>query len=308
MWLQFGWGSLGTARRRGLPVGVASQGPSLPRRFHHTIGRLVGGGGLSAGGAAGTLGLAPGFVFTCVCHGAAHSVATGSQESIPRQAVGAARPLRTWLGNRLGIAPALFPGQSACGDHLHPRGGGPDPSSAREEGRTICGIFKPPHLFPFLSSTSSSSSYFSSTVTRMYGMMCLDPALCSVFPQRAKDMGPSRLPARSPVSSMPCRQSESVALSARLILKIAKCRLLHVQDAGRKTRVIWGQDLSLQAAAAMQDRMSSVSSVSGDREAGRGCCGGKEGFVGAPCLKAPLTRPEIEDSGEQVPGGREVRV
>lgn len=131
MWLQFGWGSLGTARRRGLPVGVASQGPSLPRRFHHRIGRLVGGGGLSAGGAAGTLGLAPGFVFTCVCHGAAHSVATGSQESIPRQAVGAARPLRTWLGNRLGIAPALFPGQSACGDHLHPRGGGPDPSSAR---------------------------------------------------------------------------------------------------------------------------------------------------------------------------------
>lgn len=261
------------------------------------------GWGLSAGGAAGTLGLAPGFVFTCVCHGAAHSVATGSQESIPRQAVGAARPLRTWLGNRLGIAPALFPGQSACGDHLHPRGGGPDPSSAREEGRTICGIFKPPHLFPFLSSTSSSSSYFSSTVTRMYGMICLDPALCSVFPQRAKDMGPSRLPARSPVSSMPCRRSESVALSARLILKIAKCRLLHVQDAGRKTRVIWGQDLSLQAAAAMQDRMSSVSSVSGDREAGRGCCGGREGFVGAPRL-----RPEIQDSGEQVPGGREAQV
>lgn len=53
MWLQFGWGSLGTARRRGLPVGVASQGPSLPRRFHHTIGRLVGVGGCQLGAQLG---------------------------------------------------------------------------------------------------------------------------------------------------------------------------------------------------------------------------------------------------------------
>lgn len=141
------------------------QGPPGGRGFTRTFApkevspydwQVGGGGGLSAGGAAGTLGLAPGFVFTCVCHGAAHSVATGSQESIPRQAVGAARPLRTWLGNRLGIAPALFPGQSACGDHLHPRGGGPAPPlRARRAERSAASlnhrIFSPfslPHHHP----------------------------------------------------------------------------------------------------------------------------------------------------------------
>lgn len=175
------------------------------------------GSGCQRWGVFETLGLEPGFIFTCVHHGAAHSVATGSQESIPRQAVGAAHPPppRTCLGNWRRVASALFPRSKHLQRPPVLKGRGPRPHLFAEECRTICSIFKPPlrsfPLFLFLFSTSSSSSYFSSTVTRMYGIMCLDQALCSEFQQHVKDGGPSHLSTRSPMSSVLRRRSESVA-------------------------------------------------------------------------------------------------
>lgn len=169
------------------------------------------------GRAVGTLGLERGFILTCVCHGAAHSVATGSQESIPRQAGGAARRLRTWLGNWHSVTSSLFHRSKHLRGPPTLKGRGPRPRlfTGGVRNSSGSGVFKPPQrslpLFPFLFPTSPSSPSFSA-VTRMYGIMCLVQTLCSVFQQHAKDKGPSRLSTRSPMSSMLCRGSESVAM------------------------------------------------------------------------------------------------